>query len=496
METNKLDIFKSNAHKAGVELYSHFTNGLFKSIEIFERKLSDYNIQDFTDDRIYKSFISDFKKEVRDEEENSKYTLFISDDFFFNSSFCLFVVKLHNSKLKNIKNDILLQQCTKTYLSTLITDIKLENIDFLDFDYTQSILRNTTNLLFNFVSDALLNEKNQRLFTLINKLSVLTYEKIKNEGVIYFYKPTEIEQINFQFRFSEKKGFSDDNLKLIRKLLELSDAKEKVGLISDSKYLYGIARETNDYPFFKITFGGSNSWELFRNKDSIVRYMNNEPCFLNENLIKNDFERVFKLEFPHANDHISKTYSKAICKLVKENKGAILVISDKAKNFVKNYKDLIISIEPEELNEKNIKKLSSVDGAIIADETGICHGFGAILDGLDTQHGDPARGSRYNSSERFYTYYKAKFEDENEKMNLIVFVLSDDGNYNIFPSSNYNKLIVDYIERHNDATFYDIVENINFMSNLQARMLIRNLLNEGTIKSNGFDKNKKYSLNN
>ena len=75
-----------------------------------------------------------------------------------------------------------------------------------------------------------------------------------------------------------------------------------------------------------------------------------------------------------------------------------------------------------------MEKLSSIDGAIIMDENCICYGFGAVLDGLDTGFGNRARGSRYNSSERFYVHYR-----NNDDTNFMVFILSDDGNYNLFP---------------------------------------------------------------
>ncbi|MBQ5999500.1 MAG: hypothetical protein IJL70_08540, partial [Treponema sp.] len=80
------------------------------------------------------------------------------------------------------------------------------------------------------------------------------------------------------------------------------------------------------------------------------------------------------------------------------------------------------------LDSENVRKLSSIDGAILMDENCICHGFGAVLDGLDSGCGNRARGSRFNSSERFYKLYR------NEKdTDFMVFILSDDGNYNFFP---------------------------------------------------------------
>ena len=114
--------------------------------------------------------------------------------------------------------------------------------------------------------------------------------------------------------------------------------------------------------------------------------------------------------------------------LVKQEKGTILVIKHDAESFIKKYEDLCMVIDPVKLDEKNVEKLSSIDGAIIMDENCICYGFGAVLDGLDTGFGNRGRGARYNSSERFYNLYKNETDTD-----LMVFILSDDGNYNFFP---------------------------------------------------------------
>ena len=147
--------------------------------------------------------------------------------------------------------------------------------------------------------------------------------------------------------------------------------------------------------------------------------------------VQNSLYLILNLTFPHKNteepDYVSNILA-IIKSLIKQDKGTILVVLKDAQNYINRYKDLSLLIEPVKLDEKNVEKLSSIDGAIIMDENCICYGFGVVLDGKDTGFGNRARGSRYNSSERFYHYCK-----EEDSAELFVFILSDDGNWNFFP---------------------------------------------------------------
>ena len=59
-------------------------------------------------------------------------------------------------------------------------------------------------------------------------------------------------------------------------------------------------------------------------------------------------------------------------------------------------------IDPTKLDPVDIARLGLVDGAVLLGPDGRCHAFGVILDGAATDHGDPARGSRYNSAVRYH----------------------------------------------------------------------------------------------
>ena len=126
--------------------------------------------------------------------------------------------------------------------------------------------------------------------------------------------------------------------------------------------------------------------------------------------------------------------------LVLEHKGGILVISDHAKAEAERLKNQSITIAPMALTPDNVKKLSSIDGAILADADCICYSIGTILDGIANDNGNSERGSRYNSSVRYCDYRRSL----NEK--VVVVVISEDGMVDIIPKLR-PILKKDYIEQ-------------------------------------------------
>ena len=69
------------------------------------------------------------------------------------------------------------------------------------------------------------------------------------------------------------------------------------------------------------------------------------------------------------------------------------------------------------IDEKLIRSLTSIDGALIISPEGICYAIGAILDGEALCKGSTARGARYNS---IVTYVQWK------KSGVLAIVISED----------------------------------------------------------------------
>ena len=65
--------------------------------------------------------------------------------------------------------------------------------------------------------------------------------------------------------------------------------------------------------------------------------------------------------------------------------------------------------------------MPSSDGAVLLDPDATCHAIGVILDGFAAAHGNPARGSRYNSAVRYKEY------SQQRRIACLVLVRSEDG---------------------------------------------------------------------
>lgn len=455
------------------DLLNNFSKGLVKEFQLFEFNL-EKDISKYRDDKYFNDYLEGCRENIREQYSDS-LKIYISKQFFKNGKFCFFVIAVYKKKLGTIKNKLFFEVCFSVILDKLREDFRNMNLDFYTFDYLPSIYRNATNNLLESISYKLTGKKSIYLFSLIEQLSILTYEKSKTSGLIYFFGEKEISTVKFQFMFKKKIALVNDNLLLIRKVLELSNPQTKVGLVSDTRFIYGLAVLTNKDVLYRIEFRQNNTWELLQDTTSVIQVKNSQPILKSDNAIKKEFENTYRRVFGAENTTALRNLSKCIMTLLRENKGAIIVISENAKEIIEKYKDLSIEIEPKYINENNIVKLSSIDGAIIIDEQSLCYGFGAILDGLDTGNGDSARGARYNSSERFYSLYTKS------KEKMLVFVLSDDGNYDIFPSINFREQIIKYLSTHVSALFQDLLDCTNIASPKIIRMILNKLISHGAV---------------
>jgi DNA integrity scanning protein DisA with diadenylate cyclase activity len=76
------------------------------------------------------------------------------------------------------------------------------------------------------------------------------------------------------------------------------------------------------------------------------------------------------------------------------------------------------------LGEEMIRRVTSIDGAVLLDAEGRCHAVGAILDGRATADGRPARGARYNSALRYV---------RDAGCPTLAVVVSEDGRVDVLP---------------------------------------------------------------
>ncbi len=430
------EIFIMQADRICHELFEQFSDNIFSKIELKQYEPEDRLLSD----EFEMSFYNMLKRDQLASELNKEAGIFsISEGFIAEGKLIFFIICINSEEKRNYEKyhsffDMLIEQ-----LFAYFTDaFKADNTYFYNGSTNSIITRNAIDALVTEISRnccqhgsfSLYDNINLTLKNILGELASATYEKSSAEGYIYF--TGSLDDVDFQFRFKDYKEYGNfdlKNIRLLRKLLELTSIKNGIGIISDTNAIYGIGRIKKDAESYSVAFDDDRTWTVYENDNELISIRNNTLIFVSYLISKREFTNYAAKVFPEKKDSedIGTMYN-IMKTLVKQEKGTILVIKHDAESFIKKYEDLCMVIEPVKLDEKNVEKLSSIDGAIIMDENCICYGFGAVLDGLDTGFGNRGRGARYNSSERFYNLYKNETDTD-----LMVFILSDDGNYNFFP---------------------------------------------------------------
>lgn len=264
----------------------------------------------------------------------------------------------------------------------------------------------------------------------INKIASLEYEKqqIKQGGIILTFKDNPIITYNIKF----KNPVFLSNAKRIRKLLEITTKEMK--LVSDGSVVFGLGAITTDFnsqkgDVYEIRFNKQYSWTLLHAEREVLEYYMETPSLPRNIISIESFDEQFFRIFGKTDDNKIKSNSlyNIIFNIIEEHCGTILVISENAIDEAERLKGQSTLIEPMKLDPNNVKGIIKIDGATLINTDGICYAIGVILDGMAVQDkGDPSRGSRYNSSIRYY--YSQK-----NKCKLMVVIISDDGDVNIMP---------------------------------------------------------------
>ena len=248
---------------------------------------------------------------------------------------------------------------------------------------------------------------------IITMLSGNKYEKRDLMGSLIYTK--DKDDAKYKVKFSKKIEFRQDNMRLLRKIFEMSDNDKSI--IVHDKFVTGLG--TREQIYKKVTFLGNQKWSLNISNRNTIRfaqgkyYIDDTSTLSWEDLPKNFMLKKFE-----------KHFNELVTLLASQKHGALLIISDKAKQEVERLSELDrgYAIAPLNLKEhRNIQlvtNLSNVDGAVFIDTNLICHGSGIILDGIAKRPGLNARGSRYNST-RCYL-------DNKEEGNFVAIVFSED----------------------------------------------------------------------
>ena len=265
------------------------------------------------------------------------------------------------------------------------------------------------------------------IYDTINMIASLYYEKKENNSKIIFTHHTN-KNITFNILFETPTKLNDH--RKTRKLLELTSTDNF--LITDGFFVYGIGKPAKDYNpndenIFNVNILSHYTWEMVCNNNFLFKSKYNEIIVKSSSLNRVDLYDKIKRIFSISNVSILNNYYEIISRAIDDRRGAILIFSNNAKNETERLKLDEIKVSSFDVTCDNISLLTKIDGAVLMDSTCRCYAFGVILDGESTIKSDISRGSRYNSSLRYYI-------KESNNTEIMIVVPSDDQTIDIIPS--------------------------------------------------------------
>lgn len=276
--------------------------------------------------------------------------------------------------------------------------------------------------------------RGEELYETMCLLSCAPYEQKQNRGRIGLFTPSTAKSKAF-VQFENPIEICKQNVRVIRKLLELSDKRKTILIAQKGKIIgvYTTKDHNGKYAGTGVLFRGYGKWDLFSDKvGSIIVFDSVTVRLANQSLDQRVIEGFRLVEIKNYNET-------AILNIVKyarkQSHGTTIIVSEAAVKESERLAEAnrAIKIHPIPVDETTILSLSAIDGAMIVDTDGVCHAIGAILDGVVEKPGNIARGARFNSA---ITY--VDFEVEMGRKSVAIIVSSDD-TVDIYPDKTFNR---------------------------------------------------------
>ena len=251
--------------------------------------------------------------------------------------------------------------------------------------------------------------------------------------------------------------------KKFRKLLEI--ASRDLSLYSDGTKILGWGKIKGEYDeqnqdLLTINFNGSYKWELVHGSHTMLVVEHTVPSLPKIKIKREIFDDLLKRTFLEISSESIENLWRIVSAAEEQKHGALLIISNEPEKEANRLANQSTVIEPTLLNESLIRNVTSIDGAILLDSSGICHSIGIILDGISTDKGTSERGARYNSAIRYV---------ENNKKKCIAVIISEDGMVDLYPDllprikrSTIKKNLADLRELTNN----DVLDNDKYMKTM------------------------------
>ena len=291
--------------------------------------------------------------------------------------------------------------------------------------HSETLLRiAATNFIGTVISGSMQSVKEFNLFNKCNHISSLKYEGDSSVGKIII---CEKNHPNIDIVLKLANPVRLDSHVGIRKLLEITS--DELHLHSDGMQITGLARLVGNYNsqqenLFIISFTGSHKWQFLHDDQIIMNVKDTYPVFQHPGINKRQFDDLLERTFQDISYKKRMNIWRMVNESTKQKHGALIIISGEAEKESKRLKQQSTRIDPTLLNKEIMRKVTSIDGAVLLDPTGMCYSIGVILDGSIASKGDSTRGSRFNSA---VTYVEMK------ERKCVAVITSEDGMINLYP---------------------------------------------------------------
>lgn len=222
-----------------------------------------------------------------------------------------------------------------------------------------------------------------------------------------------------------------ENFRIIRKFLEMT----KDGLALAFRRYEFVGLTNPGHYNSQVIITGTNQWKYLRNNETMFAFDNG---FIKVGSLSSYIVDSFSVE-----QGLISENTKAIQKIVRESMqqchGTLVIFSDAAESEAQRLSryNRCEMIKPINLtdNLELVIHLTSIDGALIVDFSGMCYAVGAILDGEAVKPGNTGRGARYNSAVNYVAWKKRTSPTEK----YLAVIISEDGIMNCVSTDEIDK---------------------------------------------------------
>jgi hypothetical protein len=259
----------------------------------------------------------------------------------------------------------------------------------------------------------------------LNVVSATSYERRVGRGRVVVARPDH-PAVRYKLRLAEPVPLGEPQW--TRKLLEM--ASDGVALLSDASHVLGLGVVSEDdydaaaEDLFVVSFFDHYKWELSHDEKVLMRVEYGTPGLPHPPLGRDALHEAIVRVFPDTPLDVDKRLWRIVETATAQPHGTLIVVSARASDEVTRLASQCTRVEPVVLTDDMVRRVTSIDGAVLLDEEGRCHAVGVILDGRATDKGRPARGSRFNSAQRYVSDAAAP---------TIVVVVSEDGRVDVLP---------------------------------------------------------------